>query len=66
MNNEYREKINEFLAAIKKKLPGWLKDKKEESQEVLDEIEEYIYDNPYIHNGSKELFLVFQNVKLAI
>jgi hypothetical protein len=44
MNKEYREIIDKFIAAIKKKLPGWLKDKKDECKEVLDEIEEHIYD----------------------
>ncbi|MHA1673002.1 MAG: HAAS signaling domain-containing protein [Promethearchaeota archaeon] len=44
--NKYKLEIavQEFLKAVENKLPGWLKDDKFEKREVLNELEEHIWD----------------------
>jgi hypothetical protein len=39
------QEIKLFLTKIEENLPGWIKDKKEECKEVLNNIEQHIWDN---------------------
>ncbi len=42
--NKNQELINNFLAEVERKLPFWLKDQKEDIEEILEELETHIWD----------------------
>lgn len=43
-NRTKKDIVDEFLEDVKKKLPFWLKDEKEELNEILEELENHIWD----------------------
>jgi hypothetical protein len=43
-NRTKKDIVDEFLEDVKKKLPFWLKDEKEELDEILEELENHIWD----------------------
>lgn len=43
-NRTKKDIVDEFLDDVKKKLPFWLKDEKEELDEILEELENHIWD----------------------
>ncbi len=42
--NKNQELVNNFLAEVERKLPFWLKDQKEDIEEILEELETHIWD----------------------
>jgi len=50
---EKQQVLKDFLAAVKEKMPGWLKEEKKE-KEILEELEEHIWDKASeIANGNE-------------
>ncbi len=53
-NRIKKETIDEFLKEVEKKLPFWLKSEKEELKDVLDELENHIWDGATELAGDEE------------
>ncbi|MHA1404824.1 MAG: HAAS signaling domain-containing protein [Candidatus Helarchaeota archaeon] len=62
--NEKEALINQFLEKIKNKLPEWLKEKKDEVQDILDELQEHVYDKATELSSSGEP--TYESVREAI
>ena len=64
MNKEVEILIDEFILEVKKNFPEWLKDRKEETEDILFELRTHIYDSANEIEGSGSLNLIA--VKKAI
>ena len=58
MNQEVDEIINEFILEVKKNFPEWLKERKEETEDILFELRTHIYDSASELEGSDSPNLV--------
>jgi hypothetical protein len=54
MNNRNSELLTNYLKEVRKKLPDWLKDKKDEVEDILAELEEHILDHASEISGSED------------
>ncbi len=52
MNKEVEELIDEFILEVEKNFPEWLKDKKEETEDILFELRTHSYDSACEIEGS--------------
>ena len=41
---ESKKLVKSFLKEVEEKLPGWLTEKEDELKEILEQLEEHIYD----------------------
>ncbi|MGC9780846.1 MAG: hypothetical protein HZR80_16505 [Candidatus Heimdallarchaeota archaeon] len=62
--NKNQELINNFLAEVERKLPFWLKDQKEDIEEILEELETHIWDKATVL--AEELDPSEQHIRQAI
>ncbi|MHA1647826.1 MAG: HAAS signaling domain-containing protein, partial [Promethearchaeota archaeon] len=65
-NNLYGGLIADYLERVKKKLPSWLREDPDELDDILEELEEHIWDKAQDLAGGPEATLNAMNVQEAI